>query len=225
MNNNQYIQGLSLSDALLKYVDRALIDEYQDMNYDSSLMNKGPATEGGWINFFNHSLNELQKLQNINSKNKIKLEKIRNNFIQKIINSEIIAYGYQSPRNINDNPIEIPKDFFLSKTINWDNSSIIHQSIEFVGVRILKNKTENSKIELKTEKEIKNKNFEDYDPDFLIDEKEAALFLGFKIKTLQGWRHKGGGPEYHKIGNKAVRYKINDLKLFLENKKKRNTSE
>ena len=32
----------------------------------------------------------------------------------------------------------------------------------------------------------------------LIDEKEAALFLGFKIKTLQGWRYKGGDPEQNR---------------------------
>ena len=225
MNEDQYLQGLLLLDALFEYSDPTLIDDYKkSSDYNFSLVDKKEITEDNWINFFSNSLNELQKVQNINSENKIKLKKIKNSLIQKLINGGIIAYGYQLPRKIEDIPVKIPKDFFLSEKTNWDKSNINHQGIDFTGIRIFKNENTQIEIELKKE-EQNNKNFKDYDPDFMIDEKEAALFLGFKVKTLQGWRHKGGGPEYHKIGNKAVRYKINDLKLFLDNKKKRNTYE
>lgn len=103
MNEDQYLQGLLLLDALFEYSDPTLIDDYKKSgNHEFSLVDKKEITEGSWINFFNNSLNELQKIQNINSENKIKLENIKNNFIQKIINNEFLAYGYQSPRKIND---------------------------------------------------------------------------------------------------------------------------
>ena len=40
------------------------------------------------------------------------------------------------------------------------------------------------------------------DPDYLdrmIDEKEAAGFMGYSVRALQGWRVKGGGPEFIKV--------------------------
>jgi predicted DNA-binding transcriptional regulator AlpA len=52
------------------------------------------------------------------------------------------------------------------------------------------------------------------DPDYLdrlINESDAATFLGFSIRALQGWRFKGGGPRFVKIGGRAVRYRRRDL--------------
>ncbi|MBI1328112.1 MAG: helix-turn-helix domain-containing protein [Alphaproteobacteria bacterium] len=75
-------------------------------------------------------------------------------------------------------------------------------------------------------KEIKIKNnFSEIEPDRHIDEKRAAEYLGISYKTLQGYRVKGGGPEFVKIGKKTVRYKFSDLQKWTENKKKKNTSQ
>lgn len=58
----------------------------------------------------------------------------------------------------------------------------------------------------------------------LRDEHETASFLGISVKTLRGWRCRGGGPVYRKIGA-AVRYADEDLIDFLEAARRNNTSE
>jgi hypothetical protein len=42
---------------------------------------------------------------------------------------------------------------------------------------------------------------------------------------MQGYRVKGGGPEFVKISHKVVRYKIADLIKWTQNRKRKNTSE
>ena len=58
----------------------------------------------------------------------------------------------------------------------------------------------------------------------LRDEHAAADFLGVSVKTLRGWRCRGGGPAYRKLGA-AVRYADEDLTEFVEAARRRNTSE
>lgn len=71
----------------------------------------------------------------------------------------------------------------------------------------------------------KKTNFIDLDRALHIDEKKAAGYLGISHKTLQGYRTKGGGPPFIKVGERSVRYKIADLINWAENRKKKNTSE
>lgn len=61
--------------------------------------------------------------------------------------------------------------------------------------------------------------------DRLLTETEAAQFLGFSIRALQGWRVKGGGPKFVKVSGRAVRYRRRDLILWAEAKLRSNTSE
>lgn len=52
------------------------------------------------------------------------------------------------------------------------------------------------------------------DPDYLdrlINENEAAQFIGFTIRALQGWRFKGGGPKFVKVSARSIRYRRRDL--------------
>lgn len=67
--------------------------------------------------------------------------------------------------------------------------------------------------------------FADLDPDLHIDEKKAAAYLGISPRTLQGYRTKGGGPEFVKISHKVVRYKVSDLIKWTNSKRQRNTSD
>jgi predicted DNA-binding transcriptional regulator AlpA len=46
--------------------------------------------------------------------------------------------------------------------------------------------------------------------------KEAAKRLGLAVRTLEGFRCKGGGPRYCKIGKRIVRYRIEDLDAWAE---------
>lgn len=56
--------------------------------------------------------------------------------------------------------------------------------------------------------------------DDLITAKEAAIYLGGKIKplacsTLFYWRLNGGGPTFIRVG-KSIRYRVADLKAFIQ---------
>jgi hypothetical protein len=58
----------------------------------------------------------------------------------------------------------------------------------------------------------------------LFDESQAADWLNIRVKTLQSWRVKGGGPRFVKIG-RLVRYSEDDLKEFIDQWTVANTSE
>lgn len=53
----------------------------------------------------------------------------------------------------------------------------------------------------------------------LMDTEEAAVFLTIKPNTLEIWRMKNVGPNYLKIGG-AVRYRVSDLRKFIESSAK-----
>ena len=59
----------------------------------------------------------------------------------------------------------------------------------------------------------------------LVDEDDAADYLGLSPRTLQGLRVKGGGPDYVKIGSRAVRYRLSDLDEFVEDRVQSSTSD
>ena len=48
----------------------------------------------------------------------------------------------------------------------------------------------------------------------LMDEKAAAALLHVSVKALQGWRSRGGGPPFVKVG-RCVRYRPEDLQAFV----------
>jgi len=52
-----------------------------------------------------------------------------------------------------------------------------------------------------------------FDPelDRLIDERQAASFLGYTVRALQNWRIRGGGPLFVKVSSRSVRYRMRDL--------------
>ena len=66
------------------------------------------------------------------------------------------------------------------------------------------------------------------DPDHLdrlIDEKEAAKFLGYSVRTLQNWRVRGGGPKFVKSSKRSIRYRRCDLIEWAEDRLQSQTSE
>ncbi|MCP5365994.1 MAG: DNA-binding protein [Hyphomicrobiales bacterium] len=50
----------------------------------------------------------------------------------------------------------------------------------------------------------------------MIDEVEAARFLGFKARTMQAYRYRGTGPRYVKLSARAVKYRRADLRAYAE---------
>ena len=58
----------------------------------------------------------------------------------------------------------------------------------------------------------------------LIDEKQAAALLHVSVKSLQGWRYRGGGPGFVKLG-RSVRYAMTDLEDFVLEARRTSTSD
>ncbi|MFH1070292.1 MAG: helix-turn-helix domain-containing protein [Candidatus Glassbacteria bacterium] len=50
----------------------------------------------------------------------------------------------------------------------------------------------------------------------LIDERQLAETLGMALQTIRNWRHTGHGPAYLKIGGRSVRYRLVDVREFVE---------
>lgn len=68
---------------------------------------------------------------------------------------------------------------------------------------------------------------EQTDPDYLdrlINETQAANFLGYTIRALQNWRVRGGGPVYVKVSARSVRYRRRDLIAWADARVQANTS-
>ena len=66
------------------------------------------------------------------------------------------------------------------------------------------------------------------DPDYLdrlINENEAAGFIGYSVRALQGWRVKGGGPQFVKVSARSIRYRRRDLIAWAESRLRSNSSE
>jgi predicted DNA-binding transcriptional regulator AlpA len=60
--------------------------------------------------------------------------------------------------------------------------------------------------------------------DPLLDENQVAQVLNISVRTLQGWRVRGGGPRYVKLGG-AVRYRRSEVKQHILDSLRGSTSE
>ncbi|MFA6312518.1 MAG: helix-turn-helix domain-containing protein [Sterolibacterium sp.] len=59
----------------------------------------------------------------------------------------------------------------------------------------------------------------------LVTTSQAAEYLGgLKPNTLEGWRIRGEGPRYRKIG-RLVRYAVTDLDAYIEAQTRCSTSQ
>lgn len=50
----------------------------------------------------------------------------------------------------------------------------------------------------------------------LLTPKEASSLLRVSEKTLEAWRSKGGGPKFHRLGHRTVRYTRADLEAWTQ---------
>ena len=59
----------------------------------------------------------------------------------------------------------------------------------------------------------------------LIDESEAAGFLGLTVRCLQGWRYKGSGPRFVRVSARCIRYRRSELRDFADARLRTSTSD
>lgn len=50
----------------------------------------------------------------------------------------------------------------------------------------------------------------------LINEREAADYLGYTVRALQNWRVRGGGPKFVRVSRRSIRYRRRDLNAWIE---------
>ena len=65
------------------------------------------------------------------------------------------------------------------------------------------------------------------DPEQKLDQKEATKYVfgeGGSERTLEGWRVRGGGPRFLKIGRRVV-YRRRDLDAWLAARERASTSD
>ncbi len=65
-------------------------------------------------------------------------------------------------------------------------------------------------------------------PDYLarmINEKDAADYIGYTERALQGWRLKGGGPKFIRVSGRSIRYRRLELNEWANSKLVSSTSE
>jgi len=59
----------------------------------------------------------------------------------------------------------------------------------------------------------------------LINEYEAAAYIGHSVRALRNWRVRGGGPRFVKISGRSVRYRRIDLDKWIESRLVAHTTE
>lgn len=58
-----------------------------------------------------------------------------------------------------------------------------------------------------------------------LNPKQAAAYLNISRRTLESWRLKGGGPVYHRLTARAVRYHRDELDGWLAGRTFSSTSD
>lgn len=58
----------------------------------------------------------------------------------------------------------------------------------------------------------------------LLTTKEAAEYLGMSPRTLEGYRSRGGGPQFMRLGRRSVRYDPDALQQWATAQTVRSTS-
>jgi len=62
-------------------------------------------------------------------------------------------------------------------------------------------------------------------PDRLLTTRQAADYLNFDRRTLEGWRLRGGGPRFVRISARSVRYRRSDLIRWVRERLRTSTSD
>ncbi len=58
-----------------------------------------------------------------------------------------------------------------------------------------------------------------------IDEEAAATFLDLSVRSMQGYRYKGGGPKFVRLSSRCVKYRRIDCRKWSEARLRTSTSD
>ncbi len=58
----------------------------------------------------------------------------------------------------------------------------------------------------------------------LLTTQQAAELLALSVRTLEKWRVEGGGPSFIAMSRKCIRYRMEELRMFQEERLAENTA-
>ena len=61
--------------------------------------------------------------------------------------------------------------------------------------------------------------------ELLLKEGEVEQRFGIKVRSLRNWRHRGAGPRFVRLSPRMVRYRVSDIRAFIEARLARNTAD
>jgi hypothetical protein len=141
VNNKNRGKGLSFWEALAKYSSGKFWNEYMAQRRDSEERSNSPAKftqDPSFLEGLIHVSNIVSEHARNSSKEKELRNKVINQFKLNFNSKKLFAYGYSIPRKANDNPNLIRSDVIANGEINWGDSSIKGNGLEFVGVMVFK---------------------------------------------------------------------------------------
>jgi len=63
------------------------------------------------------------------------------------------------------------------------------------------------------------------DPELLLNTKQLAGWLGMSVQWAEIARSRGYGPPYRRLGKRAIRYRVGDVLIWLEERAHKATAE
>ena len=165
MKDNQVIAtGISLWESLARFSSRKLWNEYithRNQSGESSNSNSKTPKDPSFIEGLLHVSNMVSEHARNRNKEKELFNHLVNQFKLKFNSKKLFAYGYSIPRKAEDKPSLIPFDVIANGEINWGNSSIKGNGLEFVGAMVFKepliNELNESLNSIPIKKELTNK--------------------------------------------------------------------
>jgi len=140
INDNPLAEGINIWEALAKYSINKLWNEYithrNQFGENSNSLSKLPQSPS-FLEGFIHVSNIVSEHTRNRNKEKEIFNNLINQFKLKFNSKKLFAYGYSMPRKAEDKPNLIPFDVIANGEIDWGNSSIKGNGLEFVGVMIL----------------------------------------------------------------------------------------
>ena len=72
---------------------------------------------------------------------------------------------------------------------------------------------------------MKSKEAKEPKGDLLLTPKQVARQLGVTRTTLESWRLRGGGPKFVRVSKRCIRYRRQDLQVWIEERIRTSTSD
>lgn len=136
---NFWKKGKTLDASLYEFTAPEIRREYDALALKRNNQNKNLLENRNNLNF-SASLSNLSDTVFLNSQIDAVCDKLKWNLLDIILSEKLIGLGYEAPIKSSDKPQIIPLHIWPQKIkeINWDDSSILKNGVQFLNIRIIK---------------------------------------------------------------------------------------